>query len=101
MANNIVITKGGKYGVITKDGAEVIAPKYESLNLKLEEISKKYGVTKSAIAVSWILRHPANITPVVGTTSIGHLKEMLKAKAIKLTREEWYSLYLASEHILP
>ena len=84
-----------------EDGCFIDNPKYEKLNNKLEELSIKYSVEKNAIAISWILRHPANITPVVGTTSIEHLKEMLKAKTIKLTREEWYSLYLASEHILP
>ena len=56
---------------------------------------------KNAIAISWILRHPANIIPIVGTTSITHLQEMLKGKNIKLTREEWYSLYLESGHVLP
>ena len=46
--------------------------------------SIKYSVEKNAIAISWILRHPANITPVVGTTSIEHLKEMLKAMLAEL-----------------
>jgi predicted oxidoreductase len=83
------------------DGSFIDNPKYEKLNKKLEEVASKYNVTKNCIAISWILRHPANILPIVGTTSILHLNEMIKAKDIKLTREEWYSLYLASNHILP
>ena len=83
------------------DGTFIDNSKYADLNKKLEEIAKKYQVTKNCIAISWILRHPANILPIVGTTSIKHLNEMIKANNIKLTREEWYSLYLASNHILP
>ena len=83
------------------DGTFIDNPKYEQLNKKLEEVASKYNVTKNCIAISWILRHPANILPIVGTTSIVHLKEMIKAIDIKLTREEWYGLYLSSNHILP
>lgn len=84
-----------------EDGSFIDNPKYEKLNKKLEEISNKYGVSKNTIAISWVLRHPANITPVVGTTSVNHLLEIIVAKKIELTREEWYGLYIASNHILP
>ena len=84
-----------------EDGTFIDNPKYEVLNNKLEELASKYGVTKNAIAISFILRHPANIIPIVGTTSIEHLLEMVKAKNIELTRQEWYSLYVSSGHILP
>lgn len=83
------------------DGSFIDNPKYEELNNKLEEIGKKYNVSKNAIAVAWVLRHPANIIPIVGTTSVKHLLEIINAKNIELTREEWYSLYLSSGHILP
>lgn len=83
------------------DGTFIDNPKYEKVNKKLEELASKYNVSKNAIAIAFILRHPANIIPVVGTTSIIHLEEMLKAKDINLTKEEWYSLYLSGGHILP
>lgn len=84
-----------------EDGTFIDNPKYENVNKKLEELANKYSVSKNAIAIAFILRHPANIIPVVGTTSIIHLEEMLKAKDITLTKEEWYSLYLSGGHILP
>ena len=84
-----------------EDGTFIDNPKYENVNKKLEELANKYSVSKNAIAIAFILRHPANINPVVGTTSIIHLEEMLKAKDITLTKEEWYSLYLSGGHILP
>ena len=83
------------------DGSFIDNPKYEALNKKLQELANKYNVTKNCIAVSWILRHPANIIPIVGTTKVAHLLEIVKAKDIKLTKEEWYSLYLSSGHMLP
>ena len=84
-----------------EDGCFIDHPKYEALNNKLNELAIKYGVSKSAIAVSWILRHPAKIMPIVGTTSIKHLSEIIEANNITLSREEWYALYLSNNHFLP
>lgn len=84
-----------------EDGTFIDNPKYDKVNKKLEELANKYNVSKNAIAIAFILRHPANIIPIVGTTSIIHLEEMIKAKDITLTKEEWYSLYLSGGHILP
>ena len=74
---------------------------FPELNAKLQEISEKYDVTKSAIATSWILRHPANIQPVVGTMNPERLASIAKASQIILTREEWYEIYLAAGNELP
>ena len=101
MLKNIKLQAWSPLMATWSDGSFIDNPKYESLNKKLEELAIKYNVTKNAIAISWILRHPSNITPILGTTSIKHLEEILKAKEIKLTREEWYSLYLSAGHILP
>ena len=83
------------------DGCFIDNPKYIELNNKLKELANKYKVNKNAIAISWILRHPAHIIPVLGTTSVVHLKEIIEAKNITLSKEEWYGLYLASNHMLP
>ena len=72
------------------------------INMNMKEAwAQKYNVTKSAIAIAWLLRHPAHMQPIVGTTSLVHLEEMAKAVEVKLTRQEWYNLYLASEKPLP
>ena len=101
MLNDISLQAWSPVMANWEDGCFIDNPKDEKLNQKLEELSLKYSVTKNAIAISWILRHPANIIPILGTTSIKHLLEMVKAKDIKLTKEEWYGLYLASGHFLP
>ncbi len=75
--------------------------KFPELNKKVDELAEKYNVTNSAIAIAWILRHPADIQPIVGTTSPQRLKQIAKAADFKLTREEWYELYLANGKKLP
>ena len=71
------------------------------LNKRLHVIAEKYNVSDTTIAAAWILRHPANMQIVTGTSSESRLKEIIAACNITLTREEWYELYLAAGHILP
>ena len=71
------------------------------MNRVLEELSGKYGVSKTTIASAWILRHPAKIQLIAGTMDSSRLEEIAKAAEITLTREEWYRLYRAAGHILP
>lgn len=75
--------------------------KYAELNQVLDELSKKYDATPTAIAAAWILRHPAKIQMVAGTTNSERMKEIIRGSEIVLEREEWYKLYLSSGHILP
>lgn len=74
---------------------------YQKLNDVMKELADEYNVTKSAIAIAWLLRHPAHMQPIVGTTSVEHLKESCRACDIVLTRQQWYDLYLASGKTLP
>lgn len=83
------------------EGSFIDHPKYAGLNQILENIGKKYGATKAAVALGWILRHPAEMQVVVGTTSPQHLKESCKATEFELTRQEWYDLYLGTGKALP
>jgi predicted oxidoreductase len=71
------------------------------LNQTLQEIGNKYNVSKTAIATAWILRHPAKIQVVSGTTKAHRLKEICQGTSLILTREEWYQIYLAAGNKLP
>jgi len=82
-------------------GSFVENPKYEALNAKMQQIAMEKGVTKTAIAIAWILRHPAKMQPIVGTTDMGHLKEICAASNAVLTRKEWYEIYTAAGNTLP
>ena len=75
--------------------------KFAELNKVIDNLAEKYNVTNSAIAVAWILRHPARIQTIVGTTNKDRIAQISKASEIRLTREEWYALYMAAGNKLP
>ncbi len=75
--------------------------KFPEFNKKLGEYAALKGVAKSAVAFAWILRHPAKIQPIAGTTDPEHLRQLARASDITLTREEWYDLYKAAGNKLP
>lgn len=82
-------------------GVFVDDPDFPELNQVLKELRDKYCVSKTAIAVAWILRHPAKMQVITGTMNPDHLREMADATKVKLTHEEWYKLYLSSGKFLP
>ena len=71
------------------------------LNAAIDELAKKYEATPTQIATAWILRHPAKMQVIAGTTNPHRLTEIADACRIEMTRQEWYKLYLAAGHILP
>lgn len=75
--------------------------KFKELNEKIDEIAIQKGVPSIAIPIAWILRHPAKIQAIVGTTNPARLKDICKAADIELTREEWYALYRSAGNKLP
>ena len=83
------------------EGCFIDNDKFPELNEALERIGNKYGVSKTTMAIAWILRHPANMQPVTGTTNLTRLSECLKASEIRITREEWYEIYRAAGNKLP
>ena len=62
----------------------------------LAEVAKKYDATPAAIMLAWLLRHPAGITPILGTTNAEHLVQNCVSDRLELTREEWYKLLSAA-----
>ncbi len=82
-------------------GCFVDDPKFPELNAALQEIGDRYGVPKTAVAIAWILRHPAKMQAIAGTMNPVHLKEICEAVKADLTHHEWYQLYLAAGKYLP
>ena len=83
------------------EGAFLDNPKFPELNQTIDAIAKDKGVTNTAIAIAWLLRHPAHMQPILGTTSPDRVKDACQASDITLTREEWYQIYLAAGNKLP
>jgi predicted oxidoreductase len=88
-----------QYGMI--EGTFMGNENFPEVNGKLQEIAEKKGVTDTAIAIAWILRHPAKIQPVVGSMNPKRIKDIAAASTVQLTREEWYELYRSAGNKLP
>jgi predicted oxidoreductase len=61
----------------------------------VSELAEEKGVSKEAILVAWLLRHPAKIQVIIGTTNPKRIEGSSQADDIELTREEWYRLFVA------
>lgn len=94
--HNITIQAWSPFQYGFFEGVFVDNPKFEELNKVLEELAEKYNITKTGIAVSFISTHPANIQTIIGTMNTNRIKECAAGVDIKLNKEEWYKIYLAS-----
>lgn len=83
------------------EGVFLDNPKFPELNRVIDEVAAKYGVSNTTVAIAWLLRHPARMQPVTGTTNAQRLQDCCKAAEVTLTREEWYSILLAAGNTLP
>ena len=83
------------------EGVFLDNPKFSELNEKIDKIAADKGVTNTAIAIAWLLRHPAHMQPILGTTNPQRVKDSCQASGITLSREEWYQIYLAAGNQLP
>ena len=79
----------GKY--FTEDNEQTKRIKKELLHL-----SKKYDVSEDTILLSWIVKHPSKISPVVGTTNKQRIIQANKALKLQLELEDWFSLWQAA-----
>ncbi len=61
----------------------------------LEAIAGERGVSRTHVALAWLLKHPAGIIPIVGSANPDHIVEAAEADQVELSREEWYRLYAA------
>ena len=82
-------------------GCFVDSPDFPELNRVLGEIGEKYGAPKTAVAIAWILRHPAKMQAIAGTMNPSHLRDICEASKVELTHNEWYRIYRASGKFLP
>lgn len=75
--------------------------KFPELNAVIDKYASSKNTTAAAIAIAWILRHPAHIQPIVGTTNPQRLRDICRASDVELTRREWYEIYKAAGNKLP
>lgn len=99
--NDITIQPWSPFQYGFFEGVFLGSDRYPELNRVIDAIAEKYGVTNTTIAVAWLLRHPAQFQPIIGTMNLTRLADCVKACEITLTRQEWYDVYKAAGNILP
>ena len=62
----------------------------------MDRIAATHGVDRAAVAVAFLLRHPARIMPVMGTNALSRIAAIADALSCALSRAEWFQLYEAA-----
>lgn len=79
---------GGRLG-----GSKVAnAPAVSRVRETLQRISEHTGVPPTAVALAFLHRHPAPVTPIIGTRKVERLRDCLKANGCALSRADWYAI---------
>ena len=87
--------KGFFEGVIFDEG------RFPDLNAALNDMAAKYQSSKCAVATAFILALGEDVTVVTGSVSPAHVQECIDGLNIRLSKEDWYSLYRAAGANLP
>jgi predicted oxidoreductase len=74
-------------------GGRLLAEADIGLRSRLAEIGAEYGADWTAVAVAWLLRHPARIMPVLGTNTLSRIAQISDALKIEMDRQTWFELY--------
>jgi predicted oxidoreductase len=83
------------------EGVFLDNPKFPTLNQVINAMAETHHVSNTTMAIAWILRHPARMQPIIGTTSPQRVKQVALASEVTLTRPEWYEIYRAAGNTLP
>jgi predicted oxidoreductase len=62
----------------------------------LDATAKEHGVSRTVIALSWLLKHPSRIIPIVGSNNPDNIRDAARADDVELTRDQWYRILLAA-----
>jgi predicted oxidoreductase len=62
----------------------------------LKSLCNKYNATEDQLLLSWVLKHPAEVYPVVGTATPDRLEMAMKALEIEMELQDWFLLFEAS-----
>ena len=74
-------------------GGQLLSQADTKLRDRLAAIGDEHGTDWSAVAVAWLLRHPAQILPVMGTNSLARIASLSDATKIAMDRQTWFELY--------
>ena len=74
-------------------GGALFSADNKDLHKALSDMAEAHNVDISAVAVAWLLAHPAKIMPVMGTNNLERIGRISDALKVKISREDWFALY--------
>lgn len=77
-------------------GGRLFSEAGKPLLAALEDIGARFSVDASAVAIAWLLAHPGNILPVLGTNNMARIATISDALKVELSREDWFVLLEAA-----
>ncbi|MCU4653586.1 aldo/keto reductase [Roseibacterium sp. SDUM158016] len=77
-------------------GGRLFAEEGAAVREVLTRIAHEQGVDPGAVAVAFLLRHPAKILPVMGTNALDRIRGLSAALSVELTRQDWFEIYTAT-----
>lgn len=89
------LAKGLYSGADLQDANEQV----RSTAALVSRLAEEKQTSREAIVLAWLMKHPAAIQPVIGTTSPSRIQACAEAENVQLSRDEWYSLYVSSRGI--
>ena len=99
--NDITIQAWSPLQIGMFGGTFIDNPDFPKLNKTLGELADREKVSKAAIAIAWILRHPARMQAIIGTMNPAHVEDICAAADVTLSHHDWYELYLSAGKYLP
>lgn len=63
----------------------------------LDRIAEEQGVARAAVALAWLMMHPAGVIPILGTQSLARLRECMGALRVELGRAQWNEILVAAQ----
>jgi predicted oxidoreductase len=72
------------------------SPLAQRLRPELARIAAAHACTPDAVALVWLMRHPAGVVPIIGSTQLTRISDAARAMQITLSREDWYALWVAA-----
>lgn len=99
--NDVTIQAWGPLRKKNSKGTFLDDVDYKEQNKAIEIMAEKYGVSKAAVSVAWIMRHPAKIQVILGTVNRDRMIDLISADNVDMSREDWYKLYREMGNIIP
>ena len=88
---------GGILGLSIEKALEIGGENLAELLRVLDRVARSQSVNRGAVALAWLLAHPAGIIPILGTQTLSRIQESTQAFDVQFDRQTWYEILVASQ----